>query len=80
MSNVLQVKITMIRTIVEEHVVDVPIDYLSADEEGIYSFDQIKEEAESLIRIRTPHTPDTLSLEVDEVEILDSPDDFNYWS
>jgi hypothetical protein len=80
MSDVLQVKITMIRTIVEEHVVDVPIDYLSADEEGTYSFYEIKEEAESILRIRTPHTRDTLSLEVDAVEILDSPDDFNYWS
>jgi tRNA(Ser,Leu) C12 N-acetylase TAN1 len=73
------VNVTMICEKTVEVQVAVPIESLSKDEEGIYSFDEIqeraKELAEGIIKGR-----DFDNMTLDMAQVIKAPDDFDYWT
>ena len=72
------VKVSMICEKTVEVEVAVPIDSLVKDEEGIYSFDEIQEKAQELAD-GIINESDFCSINLDFVEVVDTPDGFEYW-
>ena len=72
------VKVSMICEKTVEVEVAVPIESLTKDEEGIYSFDEIQEKskelAESIIKGR-----DFDNMTLDMAQVIKAPDNFEYW-
>jgi len=72
------VKVSMICEKTVEVEVAVPIESLTKDEEGIYSFDEIQEKAkelaEGIIKER-----DFDSMTLDLADVIEAPDGFDYW-
>ena len=72
------VKVSMICEKTVEVQVSVPVKSLAKDEEGIYSFDVIQEKAQELAESMIKES-DFCSINLDFVEVVDTPDGFEYW-
>jgi hypothetical protein len=77
--DVVKVKIKYIIEVCESHTVEIPISQLSSDEEGLYDFGEIQEIADKLAREKIVTIGRVSSPEIDECEIVSTPDDFEYW-
>jgi hypothetical protein len=73
------VNVTMICEKSIEVQVLVPIESLEKDKEGIYSFDAIQEIAQGLAESEIIRSQDFDSIILDSAEVIDCPEDFEYW-
>ena len=76
----LTVKVSMICEKTVEVEVIVPIESLSKDNEGLYSFDEIQDKAKSLAEVAINSCHDFDHMILDSAHVIHTPDDFEYWS
>ena len=77
----IKVKVISFYTKKIETNIEIPISELKTSEDGLYEWDEIN--AVAILRARTAvyrAEPDLRLQEVDEVELVSAPDDFEYWS
>lgn len=76
----IKVKVISFYTKKIETNIEIPISELKTSEDGLYEWDEIN--AVAILRARTEvykAEPDLRLQEVDEVELVSAPDDFEYW-
>ena len=76
----IKVKVISFYTKKIETNIEIPISELKTSEDGLYEWDEIN--AVAILRARTAvyrAEPDLRLQEVDEVELVSAPDDFEYW-
>ena len=76
----IKVKVISFYTKKIETNIEIPISELKTAEDGLYEWDEIN--AVAILRARTAvykAEPDLRLQEVDEVELVSAPDDFEYW-
>lgn len=76
----IKVKVISFYTKKIETNIEIPLSELKTSEDGLYEWDEIN--AVAILRSRTAvhrAEPDLRLQEVDEVELVSAPDDFEYW-
>ena len=79
MSKSITVKVRLICEKFIDVDINIPIEGLTPDGEGIYSFDEIQGQAEALALDLVAANGDFDSVKMDEAVITDCPDDLEYW-
>ena len=80
MGESIKVKVRMICEKCIEVDVAIPIESLDPDSDGIYSSDQIQDRAVGLAEGVIDLNYNFDSYQIDSFEILDCPEDFDYWT